>query len=685
MEPGIYLLKSVTILSIFYVVYYVFLRKDTLFSAKRHYLLGGILASLFLPFVEFTKTIYKDAPVIESIPFTGSIPKTTEAAIQQSTVFSVDWWQVAMVVYGIGVLILVSKLLLQLFSLLKLIRTYPSEKRKKYTFVRVAEVVAPFSFFRYIVYNPELHSEEELEMILKHEQIHVSQWHSIDIIVANLARVLQWVNPFSWLYKRSLEENLEFIADNETIAQLPSKKQYQLTLVKASSPLPTLALTTQFYQSFIKKRIIMLNKSTSKRRNLWKLSIVLPALALFLWSFNVKEVVTYKEVSNESGIPLEVKEHKEPSAIIEEVPESNLTVEPVSEQTTLELVKASEKKDAHFNITKNTSFLDLQNLKQQLKVNGSVEANKRTANYLNKMKELEAILKDFRITITKNTTDAELETMKSELKKDHGIDMKYKVDRNSSGEITSIQISYSDNKGGNGNYSIQDDGAIEEFQFYINEDGKRGFWSEAGEERRLERMKRRAAEMEERNVEREEQMLEREQEMKERRVEMEERRIEMENRSNGSARDAKEMKTSLKEQEKERLVLIKERAKEMQERAKMREKEMILRQKELAERYKEVAKGSSRSKGSTYSYSSSGLGVENAVIIDKDTTDETLDKIKTKLAAKGITFNYSKVKRNSQGEITRIRITTNNGKGSKSTISAQADDGEAINEILIEI
>jgi hypothetical protein len=113
----------------------------------------------------------------------------------------------------------------------------------------------------------------------------------------------------------------------------------------------------------------------------------------------------------------------------------------------------------------------------------------------------------------------------------------------------------------------------------------------------------------------------------------------------------------------------------------------------MANRYEKLARmekkrAIARSKGNgrnSFTYSSDGNGAENAIIIDKDTSDSTLANIKTKLAAKGITFNYSKVKRNSQGEITRIKITTNNGKGSKSTISSSADDGEAIDDILIEI
>ena len=295
METGIYLLKSISILSLFYGVYFVFLRKDTLFQAKRHYLLAGIIAALLLPFLEFTQTIYLEAPKMEFEPVTNFIPATTQMVTPQEAAFTVDWWQVVLAIYVLGVCVLLGRLLFQLISLLRLFRTYPSEKKGKYTFVQVDKQIAPFSFFKYIVYNPAAHSEEELQMILKHEQVHASQWHSVDLIAGNVARILQWINPFSWLYKKSLEENLEFIADNETVLKVASKKQYQLTLVKASSPLIAPALTTQFYQSFIKKRIIMLNKSTSKRRNIWKLSIVLPLLAIFLWSFNVKEVIEYKE------------------------------------------------------------------------------------------------------------------------------------------------------------------------------------------------------------------------------------------------------------------------------------------------------------------------------------------------------------------------------------------------------
>lgn len=78
-------------------------------------------------------------------------------------------------------------------------------------------------------------------------------------------------------------------------------------------------------------------------------------------------------------------------------------------------------------------------------------------------------------------------------------------------------------------------------------------------------------------------------------------------------------------------------------------------------------------------------GSEHTIRIDKNTTDAGLEKMKTKLGAKGVDFKYSKLKRNAKGEITSIRITVDNNKGSKQTISAQADDGKPIDDLLIDI
>ncbi len=286
----IYLFKSSILLSIFYAGYYFLLRKDTFFTINRHYLLVGIILSLLLPFLEFTTVKFIEEPNFYNVESTSTIALNT-------VIPSTNWWLIGTVLYAIGAFLFILRFIIQLISLKKLLINNPNKKQENCILIEVKEDIAPFSFFNYIVYNPTLHSAEELNMILKHEKIHIVQYHTFDLLVMNFLMIFQWINPIVWLYKKSLEQNLEFIADRETINQISSKKEYQLTLVKVSSN-NYASIANNFYQSLIKKRIVMLNKKTSQNRKLWKITLILPLISLFLWSFNTKEVVKIKENSS---------------------------------------------------------------------------------------------------------------------------------------------------------------------------------------------------------------------------------------------------------------------------------------------------------------------------------------------------------------------------------------------------
>ncbi|WP_074408930.1 MULTISPECIES: M56 family metallopeptidase [Aquimarina] len=283
----IYLFKASILLSTFYGVYFLLLRKDTFFTINRHFLLVGILTSILLPFIEFTTIKFIENPVFH---VTGTPLPASENVIPET----LNWWLIGSILYGLGILIFLSRFGLQLLSLKKLLAHHQGRKKDGFNFIEVAQDIAPFSFFNTIVYNPALHSREELDMILKHEKIHVQQFHTLDLILVNLLLIFQWVNPFAWLYKKNLEQNLEFIADREAINQMTSRKEYQLTLLKVSSNNYS-TITNNFYQSLIKKRIVMLNKQSSQSKKLWKITVILPLLSLFLWSFNTREVVRIKQ------------------------------------------------------------------------------------------------------------------------------------------------------------------------------------------------------------------------------------------------------------------------------------------------------------------------------------------------------------------------------------------------------
>jgi len=206
-----------------------------------------------------------------------------------------DWRLLSGLLYTVVLGVLLLRFLLQLFRIISLINSLPKQISKKFIILRSNAQTGPFSFFNYIVYNPEIHTRQELDFILKHEMVHAGQRHTIDLILGNLITCFLWFNPLAWAYKKSIIQNLEFIADRETVDAISSKKEYLHTLVKVSFGDLQPALSNSFYKSFIKKRILMLNNNKTSTENLWKISLVFPALLAFMLVFNVQTKVYSQE------------------------------------------------------------------------------------------------------------------------------------------------------------------------------------------------------------------------------------------------------------------------------------------------------------------------------------------------------------------------------------------------------
>ncbi|MGB5645668.1 MAG: M56 family metallopeptidase [Muriicola sp.] len=289
-----YLLKSSGILGIFYVVYLLFLQRETLFKENRQFLLFGIFCALVCPLL--TIPVY-----IEIAPTTATSYVSGSASFPVMAQESVlDLWMIAAMVYAAGVLFFTARLVIQLFSLRAILKASPKKtKDGTINYIEISKKIAPFSFFHYIVYNPSLYTEVELEAILAHERAHSSQKHSLDILISHLLTVVLWINPLSFLYRNTIRQNLEFLADVSATSTLPSLKKYQYALLKVSGHALPIPIVNQFYNSLIKKRIVMLQKSQSKKANVLKSALVLPALALFLFSFNTKEVYVPSTVSTD--------------------------------------------------------------------------------------------------------------------------------------------------------------------------------------------------------------------------------------------------------------------------------------------------------------------------------------------------------------------------------------------------
>ena len=285
-----YLIKSSAILAIFYFCYNLFLQRDTFFQSNRWFFIAGLITAILIPLVVIP--IYITVQPQEFIYTVSNLAYSNE-----NTITPFDWDRVLTTIYFLGVSIFAARLLIQIYSLVSLIIRNKKQRSGKFIFVEVEDNISPFSFFNWIVFNPNQFKQTELEQIITHEKVHANQFHSIDILLIQIASVVFWCNPLIWFYKKELHQNLEFIADNEAQKQASCERSYQHLLLKASMPNYQMALTNNFYNSLIKKRIVMLHKNRSKNRNHWKFILILPILALFIMSFNTKEIIVDTESS----------------------------------------------------------------------------------------------------------------------------------------------------------------------------------------------------------------------------------------------------------------------------------------------------------------------------------------------------------------------------------------------------
>jgi beta-lactamase regulating signal transducer with metallopeptidase domain len=289
----LYFAKVNGLIILFYLLYLVLLRKETFYVSNRWYLLMGLVTAIILPLITFTKTIWVNPEPISK--FIEVVPITTEKTIRTVSEAPIDWSLILSAAYGLITIVILLKVGFEIASFFYKIVKLKKENNTNYTLIYANSTENPFSFFKYIVINPTLFSKEEFVHILTHERIHAKQWHSIDVLFSKVFCALFWINPISWLYRKAMLQNLEFIADNQSLEEIDSKYEYQKTLLKVVVHQQIAGITNPFYQSLIKKRIIMLHKNQSDKRNAWKYATILPALVGFMLLFQIETIAQVKE------------------------------------------------------------------------------------------------------------------------------------------------------------------------------------------------------------------------------------------------------------------------------------------------------------------------------------------------------------------------------------------------------
>jgi len=263
----LYLLKVNIAICIFYGFYVLLLKRRTFFQLNRFYLLYTLLISFFIPFIDspFTSDIeYSKTPIVQKIALpisqqSWSWQYENFVPIQQkSLVFSLSLGDIFLLVYFIGAILFLFNLGIRIFKLIRIIKK--SRKQKQGTLETLVHPDVPTSsFFSYLFWNGKNQKSDHL--LLAHEIVHIRQWHSTDIILVEIAKILLWFNPIIHHILLQLRLLHEFIADRTVVHQSQDRATYiQLLQNHAVAPTPILA---HHFHSFFKSRLLMLHRKNS--------------------------------------------------------------------------------------------------------------------------------------------------------------------------------------------------------------------------------------------------------------------------------------------------------------------------------------------------------------------------------------------------------------------------------------
>ena len=301
----IYLLKINIAIALFYAFYRLFFYKDTFFTWRRTALLCFFGVSALVPLLDIQTWISAQEPMaavadLYSVMLTELTVKPQPQAM--------DWHQVMKegigLIYWVVAALLLTRLFVQLASILRLARQCPTQEVDGILIHRLSCEEGPFSFFRWIFVCPDAHSEAELHEILTHERTHARQWHSVDVLAGELACIACWFNPFVWLMRREIRTNLEYLADERVLATGHDAKAYQYHLLGLSHHKAAATIYNSFNVLPLKKRIIMMNKKRTRKIGRTKYLMFLPLAALLMIVSNIETVArSTKKIATEVLTP----------------------------------------------------------------------------------------------------------------------------------------------------------------------------------------------------------------------------------------------------------------------------------------------------------------------------------------------------------------------------------------------
>ncbi|WP_316832626.1 M56/M15 family metallopeptidase [Pedobacter aquatilis] len=293
----IYFLKVSLCLLVFFTAYKLLLAKLTFFKLNRAYLLAALMISFIIPAltVEHKREVIVQQAAAESkIQYSTDTAYEADYAASSTSVVRFNWPLVASYAYGFVALFLLLRTIYLMGCIKHSLRKSTLSNNGSLILVAADSKIKNCSFFNQIIIDASLLNHEK-ELVVKHESVHVKQRHMIDKLIVNLAACILWINPVIYLWRNEIDNNHEFLADEET-AGSTDKGHYASLLLNLALPSNNL-MANNFSKLPLKNRIMMIYKKPDANFSKFTYLIVIPIISVCCFAFvNQKDIIITKMV-----------------------------------------------------------------------------------------------------------------------------------------------------------------------------------------------------------------------------------------------------------------------------------------------------------------------------------------------------------------------------------------------------
>lgn len=296
-----FLIQSTICLTVFLSFYHLVLEREKMHQFNRFYLLGSIVISLVIPFVTFE--IIEIIPVTQSteLQIIDTIPSSSNETIIEEKInyLPIILWSLYILISSI----LIIRFARNIWKLISKAISNPKVKYKNAKLVLLDEKTLPHTFLNFIYINFEDYNNRNIEdELYTHELVHVSQKHTLDILFIEVLKVIFWFNPLFIFFKKAMQLNHEFLADEEIVKTYNNVPFYQNLLLQKGIGTQTIYLASNLNYLVTKKRLIMMTKSTSQTIAVLKKIAIIPILTGLVYFFCIEIVAQEKISSGKSEI-----------------------------------------------------------------------------------------------------------------------------------------------------------------------------------------------------------------------------------------------------------------------------------------------------------------------------------------------------------------------------------------------